>query len=146
MRKLTLILVALLTVFVSFNACAQKKSNKKMNTITLTMADFKAKVANPEASEWKYLGDKPAIIDFYATWCGPCKALAPILDEVAGEYKDKIYVYKVDTDQEPELAALFGIRSIPTLIYIPMEGKPSSTVGARSKKDLVEMINNTLLK
>ncbi|MCI1647711.1 MAG: thioredoxin domain-containing protein, partial [Bacteroides sp.] len=85
----------------------QKENN--MKTIALTKADFLTKVANYETNpnEWKYLGDKPAIVDFYATWCGPCKAVAPILEELAEEYKDQIYIYKVDTDKEQELAGAF---------------------------------------
>ena len=93
-----------------------------MKTIHLTKEEFLKKVANYEANptEWKYLGDKPCIIDFYADWCGPCKMVAPILDELAKEYSDKIYIYKVDTEAERELASAFGIRSIPTMIFIPM--------------------------
>ena len=96
-----------------------------MSVSYLNKEDFTTKVANVwNGGEWKYLGDKPAIIDFFATWCGPCKALSPILEEVADKYKDQIYVYKVDVDQQEELAALFNIRSVPSLLFIPMEGKP----------------------
>lgn len=92
-----------------------------MKTIELTKADFLKKIVdykkNPE--EWIYLGDKPAIIDFYASWCGPCKMVAPILEELAAEYDGQIYVYKVNTEQERELAALFNIRSIPSFCSYP---------------------------
>lgn len=120
---------------------------KTEKTIHLTKADFLNKVVNYETTpnEWKYLGDKPAIVDFYASWCGPCKMIAPILEELAEEYDGKIYIYKVDTEKEEELAAAFGIRSIPTLLFIPMEGKPQMTQGAMSKANFKENIENVLL-
>jgi thioredoxin len=99
-----------------------------------------------DPDNWNYKGDKPAIIDFYATWCGPCKATAPILDSLAEEYKDKIIVYKVDVDKEQELASMFGIRSIPSLLFIPMQGDPKMQVGAMGRMDLENAIKNTLLK
>lgn len=119
-----------------------------MKTIHLTKAEFLSKVANYEASpsEWKYLGDKPAIIDFYASWCGPCKAIAPVLEELAAEYADKIYIYKIDTEKEQELAAAFGIRSIPTLLFVPMTGAPQMSQGALPKTQLEDAIKNILLK
>ncbi len=109
-----------------------------MGTIHLTAKEFKERVHNYDesTSEFKFKGDKPAIVDFYATWCGPCKALAPVLEELAEEYADKIDIYKVDVDQEQELSQVFGIRSIPTLLYIPMQGKPTLTPGAPSKQYL----------
>lgn len=118
-----------------------------MGTIHLTKEDFLTKVFNYEQNqEWKYEGDKPAIIDFYATWCGPCKAISPILEELAKEYDGQIYIYKVDTDREQELAAAFGIRSIPTLLFIPMDGTPQMSMGALPKQSLKEAIDNVLLK
>lgn len=96
-------------------------------------------------NDWKYEGDKPCIVDFYATWCGPCKALAPVLEELAKEYDGKIYIYKVDVDKEEELAATFGIRSIPTLLWIPKNGKPTVTQGAMPKTELKKMIDEVLL-
>ena len=118
-----------------------------MKTIHLTKAEFLDKVVNYEANpnEWKYLGDKPAIVDFYASWCGPCKMVAPILDELAQEYDGKIYVYKIDTEKEQELAAAFGIRSIPTLLFIPLEGDPQMAVGAMPKATLKANIDRILL-
>lgn len=118
-----------------------------MKTIHLTKVDFLTKVANYESNptEWKYLGDKPALIDFYADWCGPCKAIAPVLEELAAEYGDQIYIYKVDTEQEQELAALFGIRSIPSLLFAPMDGQPQMASGAAPKPDLKEAIDRILL-
>lgn len=118
-----------------------------MKTMELTKADFLAKVANYEtAPEWKYLGDKPAIIDFYAEWCGPCKAVAPILEDLAAEYDGQIVIYKIDTDREQELAAAFGIRSIPSLLFIPMEGTPQMAQGSMPKASFREAIEGVLLK
>ena len=141
----------------TLTACAQQqketeqkeetKETKTMGTIHLTKEDFLTKVFNYEQNqEWKYEGDKPAIIDFYATWCGPCKAISPILEELAKEYDGQIYIYKVDTDREQELAAAFGIRSIPTLLFIPMDGTPQMSMGALPKQSLKEAIDNVLLK
>ncbi len=123
------------------------KTETVMKPIELTKADFLQKVANYETSpnEWKYLGDKPALIDFYATWCGPCKMVAPILEELAAEYGDSIVIYKVDTDKEQELAAVFGIRSIPSLLFIPVNGTPQMTQGAMGKADFKRIIDELLL-
>lgn len=126
----------------------QKKGVKNMKVIHLTKAEFLEKVYNFEKNpnDWKYEGDKPAIVDFFATWCGPCNALSPIMEELAGEYGGKIYIYKVDVDQEEDLAAAFGVRSIPTLLFIPQSGKPTITQGALPKSDLKKMIDQHLLK
>jgi len=120
---------------------------KKMGTIHLTKAEFLEKVVNYETSpnEWKYLGDKPCLIDFYADWCGPCKAVAPILEELAKEYDGQIYIYKINTDQEQELAGAFGIRSIPSLLFVPMEGQPRMSMGAMPKDQLKKAIDEVLL-
>jgi len=95
---------------------------------------------------WIYLGDKPAIIDFYADWCKPCKMIAPIMEELAEEYKGQIYIYKVDTQVERELASVFGIRSIPAVLFIPMEGRPQMSTGALPKESFKDAIDNFLLK
>lgn len=122
------------------------KTESKMKTIHLTKEEFLKKVFNYETStEWKYLGDKPALIDFYASWCGPCKALAPVLEELAAEYGDEIYIYKINTEEEQELAAAFNIRSIPTLLFIPMEGQPQMAMGAMPKNSLKEAIDKVML-
>lgn len=127
---------------------ATNKTENKMKTIHLSKSDFLTKVANYETTpnEWKYLGDKPAIVDFYASWCGPCKTIAPTLEELAAEYGDQIYIYKVDTEEEQELAAAFGIRSIPTLLFIPMDGEPQMAQGAMPKASFKEAIEKVLLK
>ena len=133
---------------ISINKTGPKPKGKKMTTIELTKADFLKKVADFETNpdEWKYLGDKPAIVDFYASWCGPCKMVAPILEELAAEYGDRIIIYKVNTEKEQELAGAFGIRSIPSLLFIPMEGQPQMAVGAMSKADFKKAIDEVLLK
>ncbi len=113
----------------------------------LTTTTFKTKVFDYENEKtWKFLGDKPTIIDFYTTWCGPCKQLSPILEQLSKEYDGKINIYKVDTEQEDELSAVFQIRSIPTMLFIPMEGQPQLTNGFMPKDKLIEVINNNLLK
>jgi len=126
----------------------QPKEVKKMGTIHLTKAEFLKKVANYEANptEWKYLGDKPCIIDFYAAWCGPCKTIAPILEDLAKEYADQIYIYKIDTEAEQELAAAFGIRSIPSILFCPMGVAPQMAQGALPKNAFKKAINEVLLK
>ena len=115
-----------------------------MNTINLTKGGYLRKVANYEASpnEWKFLGDKPALIDFYASWCGPCKSLSPVLDELAREYSGKLDIYKVNVDNEQELASFFRIRSVPTLLFVPMEGVPQINAGAPSKADLKRFLDS----
>jgi thioredoxin len=126
-----------------------QKSDKKMaKTIHLTKAEFLQKVANYEANpdKWVYLGDKPCIIDFYADWCGPCKMVAPILEELAQEYDGQIYIYKVDTEAEMELASDFGIRSIPTLLFCPMGEAPQMAQGALPKDAFKQAIDQVLLK
>ncbi|MDD4970287.1 MAG: thioredoxin [Paludibacter sp.] len=121
---------------------------KKMEPIHLTKAEFLSKVDNFQTNptEWKYLGNKPCIIDFYATWCGPCKMVAPILDDLAKEYDGQIYIYKVDVDAEPELANAFGIQSIPTLFFCPMKGDRQIMQGGMPKESFEKAIAEILLK
>jgi thioredoxin len=112
----------------------------------LTKADFLTKVFDYENNkEWKYQGELPALIDFWADWCQPCKMVAPVLEELSEEYEGKIKIYKVNTEVEQELGAVFGIRSIPSLLFIPKEGKPQMAVGALPKETLKEAIENVLL-
>ncbi len=115
-------------------------------TTPLTYETFKTKVFDFEKNqEWKFEGDKPCLIDFWAAWCGPCRMIAPILEELSEEYKDQINIYKVDTEAEQELAAMFGIRSIPSLLFVPMNGKPQMAAGALPKHVLKEIIDKELL-
>ena len=127
---------------------SQTETNMAQKTINLTKAEFLTKVANYEENpeKWEYLGDKPCIIDFYADWCGPCKMVAPILEELAEEYKDEIYIYKVDTEAEQELAAAFGIRSIPSILFCPMGEQPQMAQGALPKDGFKQAIDEILLK
>jgi thioredoxin 1 len=112
----------------------------------LSKQDFLDKVFNYEQNrEWKYEGDLPAVIDFYADWCGPCKMIAPVIEKLSEEYRDRVRFYKVDTEAEQELAMAFGIRSIPSLLFIPMEGKPQMAAGALPQKALREIIDSELL-
>ncbi len=113
----------------------------------LTARTFKEKVYNYDQNkEWKYEGDLPCMIDFYADWCGPCKMVAPVLEELADEYKDKINIYKVNTEDQQELAAAFGIRSIPSLLFCPKDGKPQMAMGALPKESFVKAIDEVLLR
>ena len=113
--------------------------------VFLTTNEFKEKVFNYEVNkEWKYEGELPAIIDFYADWCGHCKLVAPVLEELAREYAGKINIYKVNTEEEQGLSAVFGIRSIPTLLFVPKNEKPQAAMGALSKPSFVEAIKNVL--
>jgi thioredoxin 1 len=95
--------------------------------------------------EWEYQGDLPSVIDFYADWCGPCKMVAPVIEELSKEYEGKVKFYKVDTEAEQELAMAFGIQSIPSLLFIPMEGKPQMAAGALPRDTLKEVIEKELL-
>ncbi|MCG8479358.1 MAG: thioredoxin [Spirochaetales bacterium] len=114
-------------------------------TESLTKQSFIEKVFNYEDNEeWKYEGTKPAIIDFYADWCGPCKMVAPILEELSEEYADKVSVYKVDTDAEQELASVFGIQSIPSMLFVPLDDKPQMAVGALPKDNIKQAMKDVL--
>lgn len=146
---------ALILTFVA-TACAGNKDNNSINsqkeqsdmTVTaLTKADFLKKVYNYEVNpdEWKFEGSKPAIIDFYATWCGPCKVVGPILEDISKDYAGKIDVYKIDVDKESELARAFGIQSIPTILMVPVSGEPKILQGAMPKEQLNKIIKEFLL-
>lgn len=155
----TLVFAAILLL--GFNNCQAKPENNNADkpakseakaeneVINLSKPMFLEKVWDYENSpkEWKFKGDKPALIDFYADWCGPCKTAAPILKEVASEYKGKVTVYKIDTMVETELKAVFGVQGIPAFLYIPMEGKPTMTSGiARSTADTKKMFTDNIEK
>lgn len=132
------------------SSTAENESSGKV--VKMTKADFLANVMDFEKnpSEWVYKGQKPCLIDFYADWCGPCRITSPILDELAAEYGNQIVIYKVNVDYEKELAGIFGVRSIPSFLYCPMEGKPSMTSGigrdvAQTKEMFKGYIDSILL-
>ena len=153
---------SLLSVFVltlAATACAGNSVENKnsyeptmvdiyMEVVALNKADFLKKVYNYEANpnDWKFEGSRPAIVDFYATWCGPCKVIHPILEELSKEYSGKVDIYQIDVDKEQDLAAAFGIRSIPTLLMIPMKEEPRIMQGAMPKDQLKKAIDEFLLK
>lgn len=162
MKKLVLTLAAAAVIILS--ACGNQKQtdsgkkealNTSLNTSgsdfteNLTQAMFVQKIWDYSTSpnEWKYKGTKPAIIDFYADWCGPCKIASPILDEIGTEYAGKVLIYKINTDQQRELAQVFGIQGIPAFLYIPVTGKPVMMSGiGRSKEDTKKMFVDNIEK
>ena len=111
----------------------------------LTKETFLNKVFNYEKNkEWKFEGDKPALIDFYADWCGPCKMVAPVLEDLAKDYNDKMNIYKVNTEEEQELAGVFGIRSIPSFLFIPVNAQPQMAMGALPKETFIKAFKDVL--
>jgi thioredoxin 1 len=158
MYKLSIILLSV----VLFASCNNSSSKPNENTevqaasvaeqpvakpIVLNEADFKTKVFDfTSGKEWKYAGDKPCVIDFYADWCKPCKMLAPTMDELALEYKDQVYFYKVNTDMSQNVSAYFNIDGIPAVFFIPTSGEPRTIVGLNPKEEYVKAIQEVLLK
>ena len=111
----------------------------------LTVDTFKEKVFNfDENKEWKFEGEKPCIIDFYADWCAPCKMVAPVLEELSEEYDGKLDIYKVNTEEQRELSAIFGIQSIPSLLFVPKDGQPQMAMGALPKDTLEKAFKDVL--
>jgi len=139
-------MVSLMTTFAK---SPDTKEKKTAAPIELSTSEFLKKVHNfvKSPNEWKYMGDKPAIIDFHATWCGPCKQLAPTLKDLAAEYGDEIYIYKVDVDREPDVARAFGIQSVPSLLFIPKgDATPQMGQGNIPKANLKKVIDEFMLK
>ena len=117
------------------------------DVVYITTDQFRARIFDYKANqEWVYAGDKPCIVDFYTTWCGPCKRLAPIMEEMSQKYCDKVVFYKADTERERELAYVFGINSIPQVLYIPKDGKPMLLKGLYPKEEIEKIIDDFLLK
>lgn len=113
--------------------------------LPLTTKEFKEKIWNYDSTKvWSYKGDKPVILDLYATWCPPCKKLSPILEQIQKEYGDKLQIYKIDTDKEPELTALFNATSIPLMVFIPKNSKPTVAAGLRPKEQIEQIIADKL--
>ncbi len=158
-------IAAVLIVFISFSACtniqgnqesdnleldhpASDKDNDQPKPIYLTYDTFIEKVwdfeSNPQ--EWVYKGEVPCVVDFYADWCKPCKMVAPIMDDLAKEYDGKVQIYKVDVDKEKKLAAVFQVKSIPSVLFSPKEGRPMMQAGALQKEQYVNIIEKELLK
>ena len=168
MKKIGYLIVLTTFMFISCNGTSGSKGTSNVSTATaiapdggstktgdesgkpehLTAQTFKLKVMDYEKNpqNWVFEGDKPAIVDFYADWCRPCRMIAPIMEELAVEYKGKIDIYKVDTEAQRELATVFGIQSLPTVLFIPMQGRPSMQKGALSKEAYKQVIDDFLLK
>ena len=142
--------ISTLMLFASCGNAGAQNDNKKDNTEKavkeLNADTFTQNVYNLNSEELIFLGDKPAIVDFTASWCGPCQRIAPILEELAKEYEGKIVIYKVDVDKEKGLAQAFNVSSIPAVLYIPMGDEPVMTVGARGKERFKEEIKTLLLE
>ena len=143
------ILSTFILLFTFLGPTFAQESPKEGNVIEMDETMFLTHVfdyTDKNATEWKYKGDKPCIIDFYATWCGPCKMIAPTLKDLAKEYKESIYVYKVDVDKQKRLAGAMGIQSMPTIVFIPIKGQPQIIVGAAGKDTFHRAVKEVLLK
>ena len=146
MKRISTILILFLIIFSA--SAANPQSKKTAKPIDLTKETFIEMVYDYETNpkEWKFKGDKPAIVDFHADWCAPCRITSPILADLAAEYGDEIYVYKINVDKERELAHLFGARTIPMFLFIPMDELPQVGMGALPKRSFREVIETFLLK
>lgn len=143
---ITVLNVFLLSSIFAGNPFTTTDDNSNASVIYLTNESFKKLVFNYEKNkEWKYEGSKPAIIDFYADWCSPCRQLSPIIDQLAKEYSGQIIIYKVNTDKEKQLSHNLGVQSLPTLVFVPLKGAPQVAMGALPKETLIQVINEVLL-
>ena len=145
--KTAITAIAAVLLFAACGNAGAKTTERKGKGVTeLNSETFNEKVYDMTLPELAYLGNKPAIVDFTATWCGPCQRIAPILEELADEYKKDIVIYKVDIDKERGLAEAFNVSSIPAILYIPLDGEPVMTVGLRGKAKMKEEINTILFQ
>jgi thioredoxin 1 len=146
-NKIFLAIIVSSLFFINCKSENQGRTDSKESSVKqLTDAEFKKLVFNYELNkEWKFEGDKPVIIDFYADWCAPCRQLSPLVDSIADEYSGKIAVYKVDTEKEKMLAQGLGITGLPTLLFIPAEGMPRASMGFMSRENMLRAINEILL-
>jgi thioredoxin 1 len=149
-RKLILSLIVssifMVTCRSENKVAAGSGNDSKEAVIQLTNDGFKKMIFDYDANkQWKYEGTKPAIIDFYADWCGPCRQLSPMVEEIAKQYEGKIIVYKVNTDKEQVLSQNMGITGLPTLLFIPADGKPQMSMGLIPKESLIKAINEVLM-
>ena len=142
------IIASLIVFFALVSTLSAQTQKEESSVIQMNKQMFLDKVFDytTGATEWKYLGNKPCVIDFYATWCGPCRMVTPILKDLAKEYGEKIVIYKVDTDKEKELSMAMGIQSLPTIVFIPQSGQPQVIVGAADKATFKRAIDEVLLK
>ena len=144
--KTAITAIAAVLLFAACGNAGAKTTERKGKGVTeLNSETFNEKVYDMTLPELAYLGDKPAIVDFTATWCGPCQRIAPILEELADEYKKDIVIYKVDIDKERGLAEAFNVSSIPAVMYIPLDGDPTMTIGARGKEKFKQEIKTLLM-
>lgn len=142
MRRITVLIVLCMMLLASVGEMSAKSPQSGVvNEITQTQ--YKVMVSDYTQKKWNFKGKRPAIVDFSATWCGPCRRLAPILDDLAKTYKGKIDFYKVDVDKAQALAKAYGISSVPTVIFIPVSGEPASITGLYPKNEIIEVINHT---
>lgn len=150
MGKMRMFFVAALSVMVLEmpSACAQNagKSDKseKARVTVISEASYAAEIENYAEEGWKYLGEMPAVVDFYADWCGPCRKLAPVMESMAAEYAGKVRFYKVNVDNARALSSAYGIRSIPSVLFIPVDGEPVMNVGLMDEKTFREKIEDLL--
>ena len=147
-RAAALAAIAVASLVACGNAGAKndkKAEDTKKSVVELNTEQFNAKVYDMSKDDLKFLGSKPAIVDFTATWCGPCQKIAPILEELAKEYEGDIVIYKVDVDENKPLAKSFEVSSIPAVMFIPLDGEPVMTIGSRDKAKFQEQINTILL-
>jgi len=167
MKKLSVVMIMVFSF--AFFSCSNMQGNQKETKVSIADGEteggdtdsqttgkveylsydtFLTKVWNFEANsqEWIYEGDVPCVIDFYADWCGPCKRVAPIMDDLAAKYDGKVKIYKINTDKERQLSSAFGIRSIPAVLFVPMKGKPMMQTGALPKDQYIKIIEDELLK